>query len=153
MTGTTHRPAGIAYEAGGFTTKIAPPTPGMLATFVRSTFGKYWSTLAPAAFATANASAASPTTGKKVGYAGVHLDTERHQDQGFAPGDVLKITAGNGQIVSGPYNVQPSWGVGCEYLLNPGQNLNLHLDNALIVGDGSTKKLKLAAPIDWNGSN
>jgi hypothetical protein len=89
-----------------------------------------------------------------VGYAGSHLDTQRDND--FAPGGmlgVLKIIGGNGQIVSGPYNVQPSWGIGCEYLLRPGQRITLRLDNTQVVGDGSTKKLILSAPITWNAGN
>ena len=89
-----------------------------------------------------------------MGYAGVHLDTQR--DNSFAPGGMLgalKSVGGNGQVFNGPFNTQPSWGIGCEFLLKPGQSINLHLDNANVVGDGSTKKLILSAPITWNAGN
>ena len=156
MNSASHRPAGIAIEASGFTDRISAcdiwdPATEQRHEFKRAAGGNYWTTLNPAPFVKADAWAFSTLTGNRIGYAGVHLDTQR--DTSFPPQAVLSKTAGNGQIINGPYDVQPSWGIGCEYLLRPGQSITLFLDNAQVVGDGSTKKLKLAAPITWNAGN
>jgi len=186
MADNSLRPAGIAFAAGGYTSRSQccsltpecyrcqfpdPPEGSCIGCntcsgcsdsecqqsgnlpvlkFARKDGGTYWSTLVPGLFAVADASGLS-ADGNKAGYAGVHLDTEK--DNAISLNEIIFQSGGSGTLSSGPYNVQPSWGAGCQYILSPSQNLQLHLDNTKVVGDGSTQKLWLEAPVDWNVSN
>ena len=139
--GAKLRPAGKAFDAGGYSNEtVVNGAASGTTIFSRSTNGKYWVTLCPAPFVIANASGVTPSTGNKVGFAGFALDTER--DTSIAPASVF---VGGGSFSIPPYNLQQAWGVGVEWLLPMGGSMNMTADHTQVVGDGSTDLLFLDA--------